>query len=87
MATSVKNFLHSFELLSDDEKRELASEIMRRTVKFDLPPLTDEDLIICAEEVFLKLDQSETCLLQPTVPKRKALLDGKITVVKINILI
>lgn len=60
MATSVKNFLHSFELLSDDEKKELASEIMKRTVKFDLPPLTDEDLISCAEEVFLKLDQSET---------------------------
>ena len=52
MPTSVKDILHSFELLSEDEKKELASEIMRRTARFDLPPLTDEELISCAEGLF-----------------------------------
>ena len=60
MPTSVKDILHSFELLSEDEKKELASEIMRRTARFDLPPLTDEELISCAEGLFLELDQRES---------------------------
>ncbi|MEW6214870.1 MAG: hypothetical protein AB1478_06660 [Nitrospirota bacterium] len=60
MATSVKDILHSFELLPEDEKKELASEIIRRTAKFDLPPLTDEELISCADELFLELDRRES---------------------------
>lgn len=60
MSTSVKDILYSFELLSEDEKKELASEIMKRTAKFDLPPLTDEELISCAEGLFLELDQRES---------------------------
>jgi len=59
MITSVKDILQSFELLSENEKKELASEIMRRAVKFNLPPLTDKELISCAEELFLDLDQRE----------------------------
>jgi hypothetical protein len=57
---SVKDILNSFEHLSEDEKKELASEIIRRTSKFDLPPLTDEDFIKCADELFLELDQRES---------------------------
>jgi hypothetical protein len=60
MSISVKDILHSFELLSEDEKKEVASEIMRRTAKFDLPPLTDEELISCADELFLELDREES---------------------------
>ena len=60
MSISVKDILNSFEHLSEDEKKELASEIMRRTAKFDLPPLTDEDLIRYADELFLELDQRES---------------------------
>lgn len=60
MPTSVKDIIQSFELLSEDEKKELASEIMRRTAKFDLPPLTDGELISCADELFLELDRRES---------------------------
>jgi len=61
MPTSVvKDILHSFELLSEGEKKELASEIMRYTVKFDLPPITDEEIVSCAEEIFLELDRRES---------------------------
>ncbi len=60
MTTSVKDILRSFEILSEDEKMELASEIMRRAARFDLPPLTDKELNSCAEEIFLELDQKES---------------------------
>ncbi len=60
MTTQVETILHSFELLPDADKRELASEIVRRTLKSDQPPLSDEDLTSIAEESFLALDQEES---------------------------
>jgi hypothetical protein len=60
MNVSVKQILDSFDQLLETEKRELASEIIRRTVKLDLPNLTDKDLILNAEELFLELDKRES---------------------------
>lgn len=60
MTTGVKEILNTFEHLSDNEKKDLASEILRRTVKFDFPPLTDEALIQSAEKLFLDLDSRES---------------------------
>jgi hypothetical protein len=60
MSTATQNILDSIERLSDPEKRELISEIMRRTVSLDLPPLTDEELVLIAEESFLELDKRES---------------------------
>ena len=59
MTTGVKEILNTFEHLSDNEKKDLAFEILRRTVKFDFPPLTDEILIQSAEKLFLDLDSRE----------------------------
>ncbi|MDO9289440.1 MAG: hypothetical protein Q7T83_11700 [Thermodesulfovibrionales bacterium] len=60
MTTDIKEILNTFELLSENEKKDLASEILRRTVKFDFPPLTDEDLTQSAEKLFLELDRRES---------------------------
>ena len=60
MTTGIKEILNTFELLSENEKKDLASEILRRTVKFDFPPLTAEDLIQSAEKLFLELDHRES---------------------------
>jgi hypothetical protein len=60
MSTAIENILDSIERLSDLEKRELLSEIMRRTVSLDVPPLTDEELVLIAEESFLELDKRES---------------------------
>lgn len=60
MTTDIKEILNTFELLSENDKKDLASEILRRTVKFDFPPLTDEDLIQSAEKLFLDLDRRES---------------------------
>ena len=59
MATIVEELLHSFELLPEAEKRELAAEILRRSLRFESPPLSDEDLVRNAEDLFLELDRRE----------------------------
>lgn len=60
MSSSVENILDSFDHLPDSEKRQVASEILRRTLHLDLPPLTDEELVMSAESLFLELDQRES---------------------------
>lgn len=60
MAASAKSILESFDKLPEQEKREVASAILRRTVRFDVPPLTDEDLVAQADELFGELDTRET---------------------------
>jgi hypothetical protein len=59
MTSSVQQLLQSFDLLPDTEKREVAWEILRRTVNFDLPALSDEELVLRAEELFLEIDRQE----------------------------
>ncbi len=60
MSTIVEEILDSFDHLSEAEKRELASEIIRRTIEMSFPPLTDEEFVLNAEALFLELDQRES---------------------------
>ena len=60
MNKSIEALLESFERLPEEAKREAASEIIRRSAKFSLPPLEDEALVEAAENVFLELDQHES---------------------------
>ena len=59
MSGSVKNILESFDELPETEKREVASAILRRTLRFKAPPLTDEDFLAQADELFRELDARE----------------------------
>jgi hypothetical protein len=59
MTASVKRILESFDELPEPEKREVASAILRRTLRFDTPPLTEEDLVAEADELFRELDTRE----------------------------
>jgi len=59
MTPSVQQMLHSFDLLPEADKRELALEILRRTLSLDLPPPSDEELVLNAEALFLELDRRE----------------------------
>jgi hypothetical protein len=60
MSTDIKEILNTFDLLPDNDKKDLASEILRRTIHFDFPPLTDEELIQSTEKLFLDLDRRES---------------------------
>ncbi|OGW58626.1 MAG: hypothetical protein A2Z09_05250 [Nitrospirae bacterium RBG_16_43_8] len=59
MTTDVKEILNTFDLLPDNDKKDLASEILRCAIHFDFPILTDEELIQSAEKLFLDLDRRE----------------------------
>jgi hypothetical protein len=59
MKATVQLLLQSFDHLADSEKRELATEVLRRTIHFDLPALTDDELVQLAEERFLDLENEE----------------------------
>jgi hypothetical protein len=60
MSVAVQNLLISFERLAETEKWELAFEIIRRVAHFEFPPLTDEELVLTAEAIFLELDRNES---------------------------
>lgn len=59
MTTAVQELLNTFERLTDSERLDLVSEILKRTADLDFPPLSDEDLVLNAEGLFLELDGQE----------------------------
>ncbi len=59
MTALVEELLNTFERLTDSERLDLVLEILKRTVDLDFPPLSDEDLVLNAEGLFLELDEEE----------------------------
>jgi hypothetical protein len=59
MTVQVQKILHLFELLPENDKRELAGEILRRSLSLDSPALSDEELVCAADEPFRKIDERE----------------------------
>jgi hypothetical protein len=60
MTALVQELLATFDRLTEAERLDLVVEILKRTVYLDFPPLSDEDLVLNAEELFLELDEQET---------------------------
>ena len=59
MTRSAQQIIDSFERLPESEKQKVAHEILRRSIHFEIPPLTDEELVSAAECLFLALDAKE----------------------------
>jgi hypothetical protein len=59
MTTVAQHLLDAFDRLSAEEQQAVACEILRRMRDVDLPPLSDEDLVLSAEALFLELDRRE----------------------------
>ena len=59
MTTAVQHLLTSFDRLSEAEKAEAIVAILHRSLALDFPPLSDEALVLSAEELFLELDRRE----------------------------
>ena len=59
MTDSAQQVLNSFDQLTRDDQQEVAREILRRTANLDFSPLSDEQLVGQADELFLKLDEAE----------------------------
>ena len=54
-----RKILESFDELPEVEKREVAAAILRRTAHFESLPLSDDDLVAQADELFRGLDARE----------------------------
>ncbi|MBX3058718.1 MAG: hypothetical protein KF770_19805 [Anaerolineae bacterium] len=59
MTLAVEFLIDSFERLSEREKKQFAFEVLRRISDLDYAALSDEELLLSAEAVFLELDQQE----------------------------
>jgi len=59
MTVQAQDILRAFDLLPDNDKQEVAVELMRRARVVDTEPLSDEELIMSAETIFLSLDRRE----------------------------
>jgi hypothetical protein len=59
MSTNSESLLTSFDALPFAEQRGVAAEILRRAARWDNPPLTDDELVRAADELFVELDQRE----------------------------
>jgi hypothetical protein len=60
MSALVQELLDTFDRLTDSERLDLVLEILKRTIQLDFPPLSDEDLVLNAEGIFLELDDRES---------------------------
>lgn len=59
MTALVEELILAFDRLTDLEQLDLLSEILKRAGDLNFPPLSDEDLVGNAEELFLELDEQE----------------------------
>ncbi|PAX51918.1 hypothetical protein [Brunnivagina elsteri] len=59
MVASVRQILDTFDRLTESEQQEIALEILKRVSNLNLPPLSDDELVLNAEALFLELDRQE----------------------------
>jgi len=59
MTTTTQEILERFTQLPVSEKKIVVSVILRDALEVETPDLTDDELVLNAEELFLELDQRE----------------------------
>jgi hypothetical protein len=59
MTSAVRDLLRSFQSLSDAEKHEAASMLLRQVLQGETGDVCDDALVAIAEELFLDLDARE----------------------------
>ena len=59
MTPATQHLLDAFDRLSAEEQQAVDCEILRRLQDVDLPPLSDEELVVSAEALLLELDRRE----------------------------
>jgi hypothetical protein len=59
MTQAVEELLETFDHLPEAQQREAASEILRRVQRLTLDPMSDAELLISAEALFLEIDRRE----------------------------
>lgn len=60
MTAEAKHIVDDFQALPDTAKREVLAELVRISGRIDYPPVTDDELLSAANDVFLAYDERET---------------------------
>ncbi len=58
MTHPAEKIIESFDTLTDAEKREVLTVLLRKSIASD--PMTDDEFLTAADQVFLDLDLRET---------------------------
>lgn len=59
MTAQGKHIIEEFQALPDTAKREVLAELLRTSRFIDYPPVSDDELVSAADEVFLQYDRRE----------------------------
>jgi hypothetical protein len=59
VTADAKRLIEDFEKLSDPEKREVLSELLRAAERLGYPAVGDDELVSAANAVFLEYDRRE----------------------------
>jgi hypothetical protein len=65
MTTATQHLLDAFDRLSAEEQQAVACELLRRLRDVDLPPLSDEELVLSAEALFLNSTAEKPPMPEP----------------------
>lgn len=59
MMTTAQDVLNQYVQLPIAEKRKVISALLRESLDIETPEMSDEELVLTAEELFLELDRRE----------------------------
>lgn len=59
MTQTAQNILSTFDRLPTADQKEITKIILRRNLEIDTPAVSDDELVLSAEELFLELDRQE----------------------------
>ncbi|HSK74463.1 MAG TPA: hypothetical protein VK892_22370 [Pyrinomonadaceae bacterium] len=59
MTQTAQDIISTFDRLPPGEQKEVVKIILRRNLEVETPALSDEELALNAEEIFLELDRRE----------------------------
>jgi hypothetical protein len=59
MTAEAKHIVEDFQALSDPAKREVLAELVRLSGRIDYPPVSEDELLVAANDVFLEYDKRE----------------------------
>jgi hypothetical protein len=60
MGNAARRLLEAFEALPAEEQREVQAELLRREIEAPYSPVSDDELVAVADEVFVMYDEEES---------------------------
>jgi hypothetical protein len=57
MTKAAQKLIHSFEVLTEQDQREVLIELLRLPIEADYQSLSDDELLYSADQIFLEYDR------------------------------